>query len=345
MRTFITGAVLAALSVFTGNAGAEEMGALVGDEKAKEVKKKDGWEVLFTPGASLSLTDNRDVVGQPEGMSLTVGAQIKAATKYRSGDHQFRANLDINETFTRTPVLDELIKSTDIFKFEALYLYDLLDWLGPYVRFGLDTNLLEGFAKQPDFVRWRIVALDGSESFRTAREFRLTDGFAPLQLRESAGFFATPYAERWLNVEIRLGFGGLHLLAEDQYALNDDAATEALDVIELDSFNQAGVEGALALTGDFYEKRIVYNIGLEVLVPLVNDLRAGDDRNAGELTNVELNAGLRFKIFEWMSLDYLFRLVRVPQLIDKTQMQNNLLLTLSWSLLYPEPEKEKKEAG
>lgn len=321
-------------------AQAEEMKKLVDDAKPKEVKKKDGWDFLLVPGASVSMTDNYQVVGQPEGMSLTLGAQLKAGALFRSGDHQFRANLDITETYTRTPVIDKLIKSTDIFKFEALYLYNILDWVGPYVRFSLDTNMIEGFAVQPDFARWRTVNLDGTEEYRTAREYRLTDWFSPLQLRESAGFFLTPWQEKYFNFEFRLGFGALHLLAKDQYAVSDDADTEEIDIVELDSFNQAGGEAALTIKGELYEKKLVYKLSAEAMVPFINDLRAGDDRSAFDLTNVEVNAGLSYKMLDWLSLDYVFRLVRIPQLIDKTQIQNNLLLTASWSLF--EPEKEKK---
>lgn len=340
MKTRILASLAALSMVLAAPSWAQEMKELVKDEKPKEVKKKDGWDFLLVPGASVSMTDNHKVVGQPEGLSVTLGAQLKAAALFRSGDHQFRTSLDITETFTRTPVIDKLIKSTDIFKFEAMYLYNILDWLGPYARFGLSTNMIEGFSVQPDFARWRIVDLDGSEEFRTARELRLTDWFSPLQLRESVGFFATPWQEKYFNVEFRLGFGALHLLAKDQYAVADDGATDEIDVIELDSFNQAGGEAALTITGELYEKKLVYKLTAEALVPWINDLREGDDRSAFDLTNVELNFSLSYKMLKWLSLDYVFRLVRVPQLIDETQVQNNLLLTASWSLF--EPEKEEK---
>ncbi len=340
MKTPILAGMAAAVLALSSPALAQEMKELVTDDKPKEVKKKDGWDFLLVPGASVSMTDNHKVVGQPEGLSLTLGAQLKAGALFRSGDHQFRANLDITETYTRTPIIDKLIKSTDIFKFEALYLYNILDWLGPYVRFSLNTNMIEGFAVQPDFARWRIVDLDGSEEFRTAREVRLTDWFSPLQLRESAGFFLSPWQEKYFNFEFRLGFGALHMLAKDQYAVADDGATDEIDIVELDSFNQAGGEAALTISGELYEKKLVYKFTAEAMVPWVNDLREDDDRSAFELTNVELNFSLSYKMLKWLSLDYVFRLVRVPQLIDETQVQNNLLLTASWSLF--EPEKEEK---
>jgi hypothetical protein len=333
-------ALFSLLLALPGLAGAQVDDGLVQDEKPKEVKKTEGWDFLLTPGGSLSLSDNRAVVGQPEGMSLTFGVNLKAGALYKKSSHQFRSDLEINETFTRTPVIDDLIKSTDIFKFEALYLYGLLDWLGPYARFSLSTNLLESYAVQPDFARWRRVNLDGSEEFRTARKYRLTDGFSPLQLRESVGFFASPWAKPPFNVEFRAGFGAMHLLASGQLAVQDDGATEAIDLIELDSFNQAGAELGLSIWGELYEKKLTYKIAAEVLIPFVYSLPDQDTRGIGDLTNVELSATLSYKVLSWLSLDYVFRLVRVPQLIDATQIQNNLLLTASYSFFQPKKAAE-----
>ena len=81
------------------------------------------------------------------------------------------------------------------------------------------------------------------------------------------------------------------------------------------------------------DKRIAYTVGAGVLIPFAHSaLPSGDDRNALELTNIELNAGLSVKLVEWASLDYKLTVLRQPQLIDATQVTNNVLLTLGVGL-------------
>jgi hypothetical protein len=38
-------------------------------------------------------------------------------------------------------------------------------------------------------------------------------------------------------------------------------------------------------------------------------------------------------LFEWASLDYELKIMRLPQLVDAWQIQNNLLLTFSYTLI------------
>ena len=314
---------------------------LVADAKPKEIKKKDGWDFLLTPALSLSFSDNRGVVGQPDGSSVVLGLNLAAGVDFKHQKHQWRALLNITEAFSQTPIIDDFIKSTDIFKFETMYLYSILDWLGPYARFSLQTNMLESFNVNGDPVTWSINR-GGDVETRSGFKLRLTDGFSPATLRESVGMFASPYETKPLAVEIRLGFGGLHVLADGALAVQDDGATPELDVIELNSFNQAGGELALVASGSMYEKRIAYKAEASFMMPFIHDaLAEGDDRGLLELTNIELSATISFKLLEWMSLDYVLRAIRTPQLIDDFQVQNNLLLTMSYSFFKPEKEEKK----
>ena len=313
---------------------------LVDDKKHKEIKKKDGWDFLLTPSLSLSFADNRGVIGQPDGSTVVLGVIVAAGTDFRHQKHQWRNRLNITEAFSRTPVIDNFLKSTDIFKFETLYLYSFLDWLGPYARFSLNTAMLESFDSHGDPVTWAI-ARDGAVETRSGFNLRLTDGFTPATLRESAGLFATAYETKPLAVEIRMGFGGLHAIADGQLAIKDDEATAELEVIELSSFNQAGGEFAIAAFGSMYKKRIVYKAEVEFMMPFIHDeLEPGDDRGLLELTNIEISASISFKLLDWMSLDYVLRAIRTPQLIDEFQLQNNLLLTMSYSFFKPEEKKK-----
>jgi hypothetical protein len=309
------------------------------NKKPDEVKKDEGWTFLLTPGLSLAFADNRSVVGQMDGSTFTVGFNLLSGFDFRSGDHQIRSRLTINEAFNRGPALKEFIKSTDIFKFETLYLYSILPWLGPYARFSLDTTMLEGFDKRAQATQWHITYLDGTTLDRWGYNLRLTDGFQPLTIKESAGFFAKPWDAPECALEFRAGFGGMHGIADGQKAVKDDGGTPAVEVLELQSFDQGGVELGVTLWGEVFDKKVVYKLSAEFMLPVIYSLPDGDNRGTGDLTNIDIGATLSFKLLSWMSLDYVFKAMRQPQMVDAFQIQNSLLLTASYSFFQPEEKK------
>jgi len=319
----------------------QAQGDLVPEKRLKEVKKSEGWDFILTTGFNTSLSDNRSMIGQPDGLTMTIGATIIAGADYRFIVHELRNMFNLTETFTHTPTLEEFVKSTDILKYESIYLYHLLDWLGPFFKLNLDTVLLEGFDTRPEPVAWRITRNDGSQENRAGFHLRLSDGLQPLTLKETAGFFAKPYESKKLNFETRLGFGGMQVFADGQLAIQDDDTTPLVDVIELKSFSQAGGVLDLAAWGQLYEKRVIYKVSAGFMMPFISDLEEGDDRSITELTNIEINASISFKLLEWLALDYVFRAIRQPQLLDEFQIQNNLLLTASYSFFKPKKEEKK----
>lgn len=310
------------------------------EKKPEAKKKKDGWDFLLTPGASVSLSDNRAVIGQPEGLTIVLGANVASGAFFRAGPHEWRSTLNLTELFSRSPQLGDFVKSTDLVKLESVYLFDLLDWLGPFAKVNIDTVLLESFDVRSEATRWSISRTDGSVETRDGFNLRLADGFEPLTLKETAGFFADIYDSKPFKTSARLGVGGVHVFADGALSVSDDAATPEVEVLELRSYSQFG--GVLELTagGELYSKKIVYKLGAEFMMPFVNDLQAGDNRNVIDLTNIELTASLSFKVLSWLSIDYAFRVLRQPQLLDKFQIQNNLLLTASYSFFKPDEKKD-----
>jgi len=336
----LTGNIVILAVLMAAPSGLRAQDDLVPEKQLEEKKKKEGWDFLLTPSASAALSDNRSVIGQQEGLTITLGASLASGAFFREGSHEWRATLDINEMFAQTPALDEFVKTTDIFKFKTVYLFHLIDWLGPFAKATIDTAMLEGFDARAEPTQWTITYNDGSVVNRSGFHLRLTDGFEPLTLKETAGFFAKPVESKKLNVEGRVGFGGMHVFADGGLAVQDDGATEAIDVLELKDVNQAGAVIELEAFGELYDKKIIYKAGAEFMIPFVTNLEEGDNRGAGELTNIELTASLSFKVLEWLSIDYVFRAVKQPQLLDEFQIQNNLLLTASYTFFKPEEEKK-----
>lgn len=328
-------AALAATWLSTGTAQAQVTDQQVADDlvsddlPASEISE-DALKWKIGPAFSLSFNDNRNVVGQPDGWALNFDVGLPMSIGYRTGDHELRAGLDMQIAYSRTPAIEDFIKSKDVFAFDADYLYHALDWLGPYVRFAVDATMLHGYDERSGETSWTITRADGTTDAYLGRRLQLTDPFQPLTIMEMAGLFTRPYKSDGFTFEGRAGFGGLHTLAEDQLALADDDATPEVEVKTLNSFDQAAVEMGVALYGAFFENKITWRLAGDVAIPVVNRPET-PDHNIAYYTNVDLSATLSFKLLEWLSLDYAFKAIRRPQLIDEFQIQNNLLLTLSYT--------------
>ena len=312
---------------------------LVSDDAPAEVITNEGLVWKIGPGLSFSFNDNQNVVGQPDGWAMTLDLALPASIGYRTGGHELRGAFDGQFAASRSTALPEFIKSKDVFAFDADYLYHAIEILGPYVHVGLETAMFPGYDTRASTAFWAVARRDGSAERWTGTRFRLTDPFLPITFRESVGLFVHPYSTDAFTLETRAGFGGLHTLAEGQLVVSDDGGTDDIEVKELYSFDQAAVEAGVALFGQYFENKISWRIGADVAIPVVSRPEEPGQDLAG-LTNIDLNATLSFKLLSWLSVDYKFRALRQPQLVDAFQIQNNLLLTLSYTWSSAEEEAD-----
>jgi len=298
--------------------------------KAEEAKK-DGWDLRATVGASLSFGDNRKVVGQPDGASWLIGMTFSGEANLVQGRHEWRNSLGFKESFSRTPVIPEFVKAADELKIESLYIFRVVPpWLGAFARAAFETAIMQGKDVRPEPVDYVIPGRDG---VFTKDRLKLTDPFLPFKLKESLGMVYTPIAKEEVTFETRLGFGGRHTFAADQLVLADDETTPQIEIGALETNHQGGGELTATLWGTLSNKLVSYKLSAEAMTPFLHSsLPAGDDRSALDLTNVEILAKLSFKLVSWASLDYEFKALREPQLVDEWQIINGLLLTFSYSV-------------
>lgn len=307
--------------------------------ESTEVEVLDtGWYGQLDLSSSVNAASNRDVIGQSNGQSWTIGFAFDGRADYLRGQHEWRNSLYLAETFTRTPAIDEFIKTADELSLESLYYYHLpgADWFGPFARFAMNTALFKGFDVRASDVSYVLTRVDGSQEVSVRDRILLTGAFAPLTLRESVGVFARPINEEAIDIDIRTGFGARETFADGELRVDEvtelDDGTTQVDLVELQSFTQAGSETALVISGSFEDGRVNYESTLDVLVPFINTLE-DDNRSAGELTNIEYVFNLGFGLVDWASVDYQFKAVRVPALLDDWQRSHNLLLTFRATLV------------
>jgi len=306
------------------------------NQKVEGLKKKhEGWKKKIDLGASASFTQNSNVVGSTDGTTISLGALIKSNFDWARGNHEWLNAFNLGETFTYTSSIDEFVKTTDELSLKSAYLYHLqsLPWLGPFGELKLKTALFSGRDVRNKVETYRIKQLDGTTVDVSDTSLRLTDAFAPLTLTETIGAFAQPVDKERIKLEVRLGVSAVQTFADNQKALSDDADTDEIEIKVLEDLYQGGPALGVFLNGQLVEKKILYYAQFETMLPVINNKAESDDRSAAELTNIAFEAGLSVKLVSWASLSYTFKALREPQLVDKWQIQNNVLVTFSYSLL------------
>ena len=327
--------------------------AAAGDKKTylpQEVKKAEeiaqGWDGSLVLGASTSLAQNSNVVGAADGIAWAMGAQVAGGLSYTRGNHEWVNTLKLAETYTYTTALDEFVKTVDELAWRSTYLYGLppVPWLGPFAELKLKTAILPTHDVQGAPHTYTTDPADAAAELKQGTRFKLAGAFRPLYIEESAGAFGKPVKKEAITVELKVGFGGKHVFAADQYAVGSvDKDARVVTLTPLSDVHQGGPAVSAGAKGALQEKKITYFALAEVMVPLINNRLEGDERNAAELTNVLIEAGLSFKLVSWASLDYSFRALREPQLLDRWQIQNNLLLSFSYTLVKARPVEKKAE--
>ncbi len=328
-----------------------------GEIKQMENEKRQGLDGTLQVSANVNFVSNKSVVGQTDGLSMLFGIGLLSGLDYIHQRHEWRNTFQLNEAWSKTPVLNEFVKADDVASLESLYNYFLLSWFGLFGRVSAETALLRTWAVTAEPVDYAITNRDDETELREDVErLRLADPFQPLTLTQSIGAFAEPIQEPAINLSARLGFGLRETFANGVLVIQDDADTEG--VIEVDDLTnpntsvtvfQGGLEGFLGASGKFSNDRILYDFGLSALIPFLNN--DPENRSATELTRVGVAASVGIGIFEWMSVNYKLRILRDPQLLDDLQVQNNLLLTFNYTFVErtepdapPEPTEAEKNA-
>lgn len=296
-------------------------------KKAKDEKKPEGWDPFIQVGASLALSGSSNAVGQVNGSSVTGGLSLLGRLDYLAGPWDWRNTLKISEVFTRTPIVDEFVKSSDQLSFETILYWKVSDFVGPFLSAKLDSTILAGVDVRPAPVDYAVGTTVVASN---TTHHKLADSLQPLALKQAIGAYVRPINDKGIEVVGKAGFGAAETLAKGAQILSDDVATAGvIELTNLADVIQAGAVIGIEAKGALDEGRVTYATHAEVMFPFVND--DPGKRDVGALTNVDIGAKLGFKIFDWASLDYELKILRQPQLLDAWQIQHSLLLTFSFT--------------
>jgi hypothetical protein len=342
--------IVALLSLAAHSADAQPTLVPVDAPKATdEAVVVKGWNTNLALTSTLNIVSNSNVIGQVDGTQTQFGLGVLGGADYIDGPHQFTSTLTINEAFTRTPVVNSFVKSSDAAKLEGVYNYFLNEHGGLYARLSLATSFFQSSDVRGGPTSWVDVTNSAAPVMLTQNgtSQHLADGFNPLTISESVGAFADPVRRKDANVSLRAGIGGRSTFANGVFVNQDVASTPEVELVHLSDVEQLGVELYAGIGGALESDKLNYKAGVSALFPFVNNDTA--DRSAFKLTRLAATVNATYTLSSWLSAVYSLAVTRDPQLFplgkDQIQIQNTLLLTFNLNLVKKKdaPKPKTKE--
>lgn len=331
---------------------------------------RPGWHPRLKLNANVALGQSKNVPGNTDGVSMQLGYLVNGTLDFLSENksHEWTNALIWELGYSKTPVVDAWIKSMDTIDFRSSYLYHIpkVPWLGPFASFRLSTAMLPSYEVRSEPIS--TVKLKADESvqydangyhtdingarlpvfaYDAGKKIKLTDGFAPLTLREILGMFAKPIERTEFNLDTRLGFGAWETFVQGGYILQDIDDTAFLELRQLQNIYQMGAELGITIDGMLHKELISYKLSALFMQPL-GYKKATEDEWKGpdvEYMNREYEAMVGINLMEFLSINYSFKAYKQPLIIDEWQIQNNLMISIGFDLIgNPPPAPAEPEA-
>ena len=241
---------------------------VVPPEELGIVTNASGWSRSYSIGIGVPFSSTSNVVGASNQTSIGLDTTFDYYLRYDKNKNYFSSIFELEEGFVRIDPQDfetlPLQKTNDRLRFDLLYTRFLSPRIGPYVRFGLLTNMFESnvLVTEPTLVTKNM--LDGSQTTELVdanNDFKVGDAFAPVLLREGAGINFRLVRSRLASLDWRAGLG----FRQNQYNgsfVQDSASTGRLVYSEQEDFNQSGVE--TTIVGDVRVRRLLLNTNLDL---------------------------------------------------------------------------------
>jgi hypothetical protein len=277
--------------------------------------------------ANVGSTDN--FVGRPNQSTIGATVFLDAYSTYENGPHFFAGIFELEEGFVQIdPERGAKLptqRTQDRLRVDALYTRFINDRWGPYASFGVLTNVFPAETLVTDPISVAFNRLDGSRQvfdFAANEQYETASGFGSLRLREGFGINVRLLRSDRASINWRGGIGFRQNRFKDAFVESDLIATPEIDLFEIDSFNEKGLE--TVLTGNVrVARRLSYITDLEVFA---------DVDHTGDPT-IDWRNTLSLRLSRFLSLDYTYDLLDFPQVTSKTQTRQNLLLRASFDLL------------
>lgn len=301
------------------------------DKKKKKKPPKQGWIPSIKVAFNFAMAQSQGVIGVPDGTTVALGLQLNSGLIFRHANHEWKSQLAIIETQTKVPGIDPFIKSADKLDFESNYIYSLtkVKWLGFYGGLSLTTPLFSS-----KLIKDKDTALDlngdgtADATAMGQKPYRLTKAVSPFMFKQFAGMTMNPLRKKWMNLAFKVGTGAIEVWTRNGFVVDDNTDTkDLLELKRLFDYVEGGVEFQLAGNGNLADKLLSYGFKANVMIPYATN--ADTDLKGGQLTNVEFTFNLGINLAKWAALNYSLSVMRYPLIVEKWQVTNNLMLSIT----------------
>ncbi|UCD83983.1 MAG: hypothetical protein JSU92_11950 [Deltaproteobacteria bacterium] len=319
-------------------ARAQEVSEYVAEKPETPAEGKAlGWDPILKMSSNIAFSHNRKVVGNPDGANWNLGFLLNSGLCFlNEGGHSWENALKWQLNYTRTSVIDRLIKSLDALEFTSTYFYHIpsIKWLGPFASLVLNTSVFPGYDVRPEDTVVRRLDIAGKEvsieTIAAEDDIELTKAFAPTVFKQSVGVFADAVNKKPIKVNIRAGASAWEVFGQNGYIVADDAATPELDLRVIQDSAMFGSGLILTASGEI-KTNLIYNSKAEFMYPFMHN--AETDLSGIDILNIEFDFLLGVKLAEWASLDYTVKAYRLPFISEDWQVHNGLLLSLTANII------------
>jgi len=286
------------------------------------------WHWGANIGANVLFNLESDLEANLETNSFTMGLLFDTWAFYRKKPMEWNTRLRFDESINITDNNPEnMINTPDRMLLSSIFIWRLLDWLGPYARSEFNTKFFSTKIKRNKEGSFRFVdtnyVFDEALEPDTSKIFTLEPGFSPVIFEVGAGMNADLTTRRYIEAKARLGFASAYSNYADRYRVIEinkvkyprefvgDSLVNSIILYPEEHINILEV-GPQASLGVLVRIGAFANVETEVklFTPVAPTPRF--DR-----PDFELNGTLSWRLSSFLNLDYTYRqTLRQPVELD-----------------------------
>lgn len=287
-------------------------------------------------GGDLSMNVRRNALGLGDGVNYSVRAFLDGRFSVDIAGDPLVLQLQVEQGQTKAPELP-FQKTQDRADIDALYVYRLTRWIGPYLRIGAETNLLPGYqffeegqavairdaaGERQDGAGPEQVDPEGLEVALRSDRLRLSPSFGLSTVKEGIGFNVRLVKTLFAEASVRSGLGARHRVARDLYELTGSPDAAVLSYQRVASRHQTGVE-VTGLVVARITRWVLASFEVDSLLPF---------EGLSEIV-LEAEGGVNVKLTSYLSLNYVMRFIRDRAISEEDRLAQDVLLRFSVELL------------
>ena len=241
---------------------------VVPPEELGIVTDPSGWSRMYSIGIGVPFASTSNVVGASNQTSIGMNITFDYYLRYDNNKNYFSSIFEVEEGFVRIDPQDleplPVQKTIDRLRFDLLYTRFMTPRIGPYVRFGLLTNLFESnvLVTEPTLVTKQF--LDGTQTTEIVAandDFKVSDGVRAGPASRGGWRQLPARSHRLVSLDWRGGLG----FRQNQYNgsfVQESASPGQLVYSEQENFNQSGLE--TTIVGDVRVRRLLLNTNFDL---------------------------------------------------------------------------------